>query len=312
MRVATRRLRAVLEIFAPCVRQGRAQGGARATSSALADALGARRDPDVAARGARRSFAAALPAADRARDRGVRRRACAPSSTAGNATLAAALQHTPTDRRPARHASRRAGRGARHEGAQGQGPRPGRHARRQRRSASSRVRLDELLLVHARGARPGQRRRRCTTCASRPSACATSSSCAERCFGPYAATGAPSGRKELQDLLGRDPRLRRDAARASLALGGGAAQPRTAADVRAPRGRRQGPRAARWSPTRRNATPTAASRRMAVYAARRAGELLFERFLDAVDRIARARRVPRPAGVRGQRAGAVDRGFTRW
>jgi CHAD domain-containing protein len=46
MRVATRRLRAVLEIYAPCFPKG-ALRPALSDVKALADALGARRDPDV-------------------------------------------------------------------------------------------------------------------------------------------------------------------------------------------------------------------------------------------------------------------------
>jgi CHAD domain-containing protein len=46
MRVASRRLRAVLEIFAPCFPQGEFKGVLRDVKQ-LADALGARRDPDV-------------------------------------------------------------------------------------------------------------------------------------------------------------------------------------------------------------------------------------------------------------------------
>ena len=46
MRVATRRLRAVLEIFAPCFERDEHKAALREVK-ALADALGARRDPDV-------------------------------------------------------------------------------------------------------------------------------------------------------------------------------------------------------------------------------------------------------------------------
>lgn len=46
MRVASRRLRAVLEIYAPCFDPGRYRA-VLADVKALADALGARRDPDV-------------------------------------------------------------------------------------------------------------------------------------------------------------------------------------------------------------------------------------------------------------------------
>ena len=47
MRVATRRLRAVMEIFAPCFPRSQYRDALRQVK-ALADALGERRDPDVA------------------------------------------------------------------------------------------------------------------------------------------------------------------------------------------------------------------------------------------------------------------------
>src|SRR5262249_43843856 len=46
MRVATRRLRAVLEVFAPCFPRKRHRKALKRVK-ALADALGERRDPDV-------------------------------------------------------------------------------------------------------------------------------------------------------------------------------------------------------------------------------------------------------------------------
>jgi len=58
MRVATRRLRATLEVFAPCF-QRRAFKRALREVKSLADALGERRDRDVAI-GALESFAAGL------------------------------------------------------------------------------------------------------------------------------------------------------------------------------------------------------------------------------------------------------------
>jgi CHAD domain-containing protein len=62
-RVATRRLRAAIEIFGPCFPK---QEGKRVLKEikALADALGERRDRDVAIE-ALESFAAAMPAPDR-------------------------------------------------------------------------------------------------------------------------------------------------------------------------------------------------------------------------------------------------------
>lgn len=89
MRVATRRLRAVLEIFAPCFPEYQ-HGPVLKDVKRLADALGARRDPDVQ-----------LEALDRVA--GVMRKVEAPGleafaarlrgeQEAGNETLAAALQ----------------------------------------------------------------------------------------------------------------------------------------------------------------------------------------------------------------------------
>jgi CHAD domain-containing protein len=62
MRVATRRLRAVLEIYAPCFPR-KAHKRVLRDVKALADALGARRDPDVQLE-ALRTFAAAAGEAD--------------------------------------------------------------------------------------------------------------------------------------------------------------------------------------------------------------------------------------------------------
>jgi CHAD domain-containing protein len=63
MRVATRRLRAALEIFEPCFPAPRYREALREVK-AVADALGERRDADVAIAALER-FAASRPAADR-------------------------------------------------------------------------------------------------------------------------------------------------------------------------------------------------------------------------------------------------------
>ncbi len=63
MRVASRRLRAVLEIFAPCFPPDAHRSVLREVK-ALADALGERRDPDVAI-AALEAFADAAPRSDR-------------------------------------------------------------------------------------------------------------------------------------------------------------------------------------------------------------------------------------------------------
>jgi CHAD domain-containing protein len=89
MRVASRRLRAVLEIFAPCFPPGEYKGVLRDVKQ-LADALGERRDPDVHI-DALQAFSRALSAANKP---GVARlideqRA---RQTRGNEALAAALE----------------------------------------------------------------------------------------------------------------------------------------------------------------------------------------------------------------------------
>jgi CHAD domain-containing protein len=89
MRVASRRLRAVLEIFAPCFPPSEYKGVLRDVKQ-LADALGERRDPDVHI-DALRAFSRALSAANKP---GVARlieeqRA---RQTRGNEALAAALE----------------------------------------------------------------------------------------------------------------------------------------------------------------------------------------------------------------------------
>ena len=80
MRVATRRLRAVLEVFAPCFPKRRYKSALRDVK-ALADALGERRDPDVHLE-SMRAFGGVEPLLGRLRER----------QAAGNALLAAALE----------------------------------------------------------------------------------------------------------------------------------------------------------------------------------------------------------------------------
>jgi CHAD domain-containing protein len=90
MRVASRRLRAVLEIFEPCFPPGGFKGALRDVK-ALADALGERRDPDVHI-AALEAVEAAVPAGDRAGVHELVERQRA-RQTQGNATLAAALDN---------------------------------------------------------------------------------------------------------------------------------------------------------------------------------------------------------------------------
>lgn len=89
MRVATRRLRAALEVYAPCFPKREHRRVLRDVK-ALADALGARRDPDVQLEGLKR-FAAVLPEADQ---RGVLRfmATARADQDHGNERLAAALR----------------------------------------------------------------------------------------------------------------------------------------------------------------------------------------------------------------------------
>jgi CHAD domain-containing protein len=89
MRVATRRLRAVLEVFAPAFDKAEHKAVLKDVK-ALADALGARRDPDVQLV-ALATLRDALPEADRAGLEVFSGRLRA-EQDGGNATLAAALE----------------------------------------------------------------------------------------------------------------------------------------------------------------------------------------------------------------------------
>jgi CHAD domain-containing protein len=89
MRVATRRLRAVLEVFAAAFEKDEHKAVLKDVK-ALADALGARRDPDVQL-AALAALEASLPEADRAGVEAFADRVRAEQQD-GNATLAAALK----------------------------------------------------------------------------------------------------------------------------------------------------------------------------------------------------------------------------
>jgi len=89
MRVATRRLRAVLEIFAPCFERS-LHRAVLADVKALADALGERRDPDVHI-DALEGFAAAVAEADRPGVESLVAR-LREEQAAANATVARALE----------------------------------------------------------------------------------------------------------------------------------------------------------------------------------------------------------------------------
>jgi CHAD domain-containing protein len=88
MRVATRRLRAVLEVFAACFEPAAHRDVLRDVKE-LADALGARRDPDVPL-SSLDAFAAAVPAPDLA-GVDVFAQRLRVEQAQGNQTLAAAL-----------------------------------------------------------------------------------------------------------------------------------------------------------------------------------------------------------------------------
>jgi CHAD domain-containing protein len=90
MRVATRRLRAVLEIFAPCFERDEHRTVLREVK-ALADALGARRDPDVQL-AATDALEAAMGPEERA-GLEVFASTLRDEQRAGNEILAAALRH---------------------------------------------------------------------------------------------------------------------------------------------------------------------------------------------------------------------------
>lgn len=94
MRVASRRLRAVLEIFAPCF-PGVAHRAALRDVKALADALGERRDPDVAIAGLK-AFADAAPRSDRPGAEHLIERFCA-DQRRGNESLDVALRRVRDD-----------------------------------------------------------------------------------------------------------------------------------------------------------------------------------------------------------------------
>jgi CHAD domain-containing protein len=90
MRVASRRLRAVLEIFAPCFPHGDFKTALRDVK-ALADALGERRDPDVHI-DAMQEFEAAVQAVNRPGVEALVGRLRA-RQAGGNDALRAALEH---------------------------------------------------------------------------------------------------------------------------------------------------------------------------------------------------------------------------
>ena len=147
MRVATRRLRAALEIFEPCF-PPKELSAALAQVKAIADALGERRDRDVAI-AALEELAAGMPAPDRPRGQDADRAAA--GRTGGGERGAGAVRGRGAARRPER-APLRARRGRRRQCA----GRSGVKARRVKKldpgapladnaARIIRVRLDEML-----------------------------------------------------------------------------------------------------------------------------------------------------------------------
>ena len=170
MRVATRRLRAVLEIFGPCF-PAKPHRVVLRDVKALADALGERRDPDVH-----------IEALEGPRGGDVRRR------PQGVRTAREAASVAPGDgqREPGGGSSRGRGLGfARPHrprgGVGGMKARPIKGSTRRARwpttpsAASSSVSTSSCSFVPG-ALEPGGARRYSTTCGSRPSACATCSS----------------------------------------------------------------------------------------------------------------------------------------
>ena len=298
MRVASRRLRAVLEIFAPCFPQSEFKGVLRDVKQ-LADALGERRDPDVhidalqafarallAGQQARRRAARRGPArAPGARQRGARRRARARAASAGCTGACSRSPTPPTAPDPAR---------SRREGPPGRGARSRRRAGRQRRADRARA-AGRAVLVHAAPPPTRTRSSRCTTCGSPPSACATSSRSPGPCFGPYAETATKHGQGPAGPAR-RDPRLRR-------------ADPRDRRVRRAAAGRRRRSRCARRPATAEDLDPALlkqaphardhAGRRGAAGAPARAPAAAVRPLPRAVGGL-RAQGLPRAARVRGR------------
>ena len=170
MRVATRRLRAAMEVFAACFpakeHSEAAQGG-----QALADALGERRDPDVAIEELE-AIAAELGGARGLRSLidGAARRAGARRTERWPRRLSASLD----ERLAERLADAGAG-GARVKARKVKGLDPdgtlAENARADRGGAAG-----GAALLQPGACSTPRRWRRCTTCGSRPSACATCSS----------------------------------------------------------------------------------------------------------------------------------------
>ena len=252
-----------------------------ATSSAWPTRSASAATPTCSSRRSRR-FEQAAGAGRRAGRRGVRR---PPARGAGGRQRGAGRR---AGRRggggPARtpRAARRGGRGTcaeaagRHEGAHGQGPRPRRAAGRQPRAHRPHA-ARRAVRVRARPRWTPTRPRRCTTCGSPPSGCATSSRSPSRASGPYAEK-APQARQGAAGPARARSTTATSRGRGSLAPAPPSCRPPTrATSWRAPTARRTSIRRS-WPPAA-TPPPGAASRRSPCSSrARRA--LLFERFRE--------------------------------
>ena len=190
---------------APCSRSSR-RASRKADSAvlrdvkALADALGERRDPDVQLEALRGASAASSRSSTQLRERqAAGNDAAAAAQRGGNDALARDAAEAARPARPRSSALPRSGRGVKARKVKGLDP-TGRSPTTP--SASCRA-PGRAVLVRAAGARTRARSRRCTTCASPPSACATSSRSPRPCFGPYAEDGGQARSRSCRTCSAR-------------------------------------------------------------------------------------------------------------
>ena len=300
MRVATRRLRAVLEIFAPVLPRATRTRGAARRQGARRRARRAPR-PRRAARRAARARRRALPEARSGLAIQRSPSGCAPSRPRATSALAAALERSPSAATCAGGCWSSAARGGGREGAQGQGARP-----RRRRSPTTPSGSSASASTSSAPSCPGRRD------PAEVDALHDMRIAAKRLRYILEVTGAVlrpvrrDGGQARQGAAGparRDPRLRRARCREVEAL----------LDELRRRTRRASRAAAgdaddldpRWSPAR-TPEPSAGLVAIAGPPARPPGDCSSTASCDALDG-ARARGLPRAARVRaGERAPASD------